>query len=215
MKRYNTKECKVRPHRDTDTHTHIVCWPAQGRFLRTNTLPTPCSETTDRAPRWSKHNRDSVWFIYFYFLTRHKTQKLIWCSGWVAVACRAGVSIYVADTLHSVCVTGMISAHEVMFTERSKSKWKHKEVEQAKNYKTYIILLPSHSVTTRWNTDESGSDADNKNRTDVFTLTKPSCWGFCISTELLFFSIIIIRYILCLTAFHCSVASIAPRGGLI
>lgn len=170
----------------TMTRTH--CLPASpGRFLRTNTLPTPCNETSDGSPRWSKHNRDSVWFIYFYFLTRHKTRKLILCSGRVAAARGAGVSIYVADTLHSVCVTGMISAHEVMFTERSKSKWKHKEVEQANNYKTYIILQPTRRVTTHWNTEESGSDADNKNRTDVFTQTKQSCWGFCISTELLFF----------------------------
>lgn len=212
MKRYNTKECKVRPHHDTRTHTHTL---STGQPRRTNTLPTPCTESTDRAPRWSKHNRDSLWFIYFYFLTRHKTQKLILCSGWVAAARRAaGVSIYVADTLHSVCVTGMISAHEVMFTERSKPKWKHKEVEQANNYKTYIILQPTHRVTTRWNTDESGGDADNKNRTDVFTQSKQSSWGFCISTELLFFSVVI-RYILCSTAFHCSVASIGPLGGLI
>lgn len=43
----------------------------------------------------------------------------------------AGVSVYVADALHSVCATGIMSAHEVMFTERSveSRKWKHKEVE--------------------------------------------------------------------------------------
>lgn len=55
LKRHNTKECKVRPHHDT----HIVVLPAQGG-LHTNTLPTPCNETGDRALCRSKHNRDSI-----------------------------------------------------------------------------------------------------------------------------------------------------------
>lgn len=42
MKRYNTKECKVRPHHDTHTHIHIVCWPAQGGFC----AQIPCQHLT-------------------------------------------------------------------------------------------------------------------------------------------------------------------------
>lgn len=84
MKRYNTKECKVRPHHDT----HIVQWPAQGG-LHTNTLPTPCNKTSDKAPCWSKPNRElSMNYIEIYNLfPSHKTQKLILCSGWVAPLC--------------------------------------------------------------------------------------------------------------------------------
>lgn len=41
-----------------------------------------------------------------------------------------------ADALHGVCATGMMSAREVMFTQRSESKGKHEEVEQVSERET-------------------------------------------------------------------------------
>lgn len=104
----------------------MVCWLAQSP-LHINTLPTQCKAmkavTQPHADPKKQRTRYDLYIKIYWEIFFPPAEILILCSG--------GVSVYVADTLHSACGTGIMSLHEVIFTERSVEchRWIPKEVD--------------------------------------------------------------------------------------